>query len=392
MIWEKSFAEPGEMLWNTAIGSHMEAYSDGGVIISINIGSLTCGGAALIRLGSDGNLIWSKNYHGAGSGRGILARSTGELYFTGSINQGDGYKAHLTKVNPGTGEQIITRIYDFSENATYGRELADDGENIYLAGHHDGRLFLTKLTNDGEFNAEWSVFAGNGMDVPMELEIVADQIVIAGVSYTDGQKSVLAIVDFDGDLLGDYTFSNVSGSINISDIALAGTDELIFAGTFYEASSSKTMVYFGKSGFPLSSNCSFFTEEVSFDEATTIVSLPSFFESDSPVELPIEFERVTLSQFGMTDYCSLSEVIEQEAQLDYIQFYPNPANSFIQFESTFALKGYTVYDAAGKLVLQEQIKGIAFQKTVDISGLTSGVYLIGVTTENGVVHERFVKR
>lgn len=392
VLWEKSFANPGEPLWNTAIGSHMTAYSDGGVVISINISSLACGGAALIRISADGDLIWSKNYHGAGSGRDILVTAADEIYFTGSINQGDGYKAHITKVNPSDGEQIISRIYDFSENATYGRGLESDGENIYLAGNHDGRLFLTKLSNDGEYSAIWSVFAGNEMDIPVDVEIVNDRIVLAGVSYASGQKSILSMVDFDGNLIDDYTFSNVGGAIGGMRISLGSENTLLMVGSFYESGSTNSTIYFGKSDFPIPSHCSLFNEDVSFDVATAIVTMPSFVESASPIELPIAFERVELSQFEVNNYCSITEVVEHENQPDFIQFYPNPASDQIQFESTFVIKEHKIYDVSGKLILRENSTTNDYQKSVDVSGLNSGVYLIEVTTENGVVNQQFIKR
>jgi hypothetical protein len=391
-IWTKSFANPGEMLWNTVLASHMHEYTDGGVIITMNISSGYCGGAAVMRLSADGTLIWSKNYHSVGDARDILVKPTGEIYFTGSINDAGIFKAHLTKVNPIDGTQIISRMYSFSEAHTYGRELIFDGASLYLAGNHEGSLYVVKLLNDGTYESEWSIFVGESMDIPLDAEIINDQIVLAGVRFGGGQISVIAQIDFDGNLIDDYVFSNSWGALNIYAIYPYGSDQVTVAGTFDEGVGPNSSIYFGKSSFPLPLFCSFKLLELSVETAPVTISTPIFAESDSPVERPITVEKVQLSILEIDAYCSLTEIIESSENITELKMYPNPANDMLQIESSVVMTALEIYDAAGKLVLQENIKDIAFQKAVDISVFKSGIYLIEVTTENGVVHERFVKR
>lgn len=391
LLWTKSYANPGDMLWNTAPGNNIQPYSDGGAIVSMNISSLHCGGAAVMRLGNDGSLIWSKNYYSAGNANDILVLPTGEIYFTGSLFADGMYIAHLTQVEPANGNQIVSRIYNFLDGDTYGQELIYDGTNIYLAGNHDGHMFLIKLKNDGTYDANWSVFVGSSMDIPLAAEIISDQIVLAGIKFDMGQASIIAQIDFDGNLLDDYTFTNMGGALSIYSMDEYGEDQITVVGTFEEFGSGGLSVYFGKSDFPLESFCSFSGEVVTLEDASVIVSIPIFDESISPVELPISLEIIQLNHQLFEDYCSLTEVVENEDQNTSLKIYPNPAADIIQIESISEISKITIYDALGKLVLSQETQSNETLIQLNLSGFSKGLYIIEITTENGNLNQRFIK-
>jgi PKD repeat protein len=56
-----------------------------------------------------------------------------------------------------------------------------------------------------------------------------------------------------------------------------------------------------------------------------------------------------------------------------LKLYPNPAQSFIQFETTQEIHSVSLKDITGKVVLNTQLNS---SKTVDISMLTNGIYLV----------------
>lgn len=390
--WSRSFANPGEMLWNTAIGSHIASYTDGGVLVSINIGSLTCGGAALIRLDAEGNLIWSRNYHGAGSGRGILVKESGEIYFTGSVAQGGGvYKAHLTQVDPATGAQIFSKLYDFADGDTYGREIIFADERLYLVGGHADQMFLVKLLNDGTYNAEWSKLVGESMGLDVTADIIGADIVLAGIQYGASLRSILVRFDFEGNYIDDYVFSNVDGSVAINGIAPTIENELAVIGTYFHTGTANSDIYFGKSPFPLPAFCSFVTIEVPFEDATVIVTTPTFNEVDSPVERPISLEASPLIRMTLFDYCSLTRVSDYDPLLNAISIYPNPAQSIVQITADVQIDGITIYNSIGKMVKYFTPQDKGYSTTINLSDLPAGMYLVTIETAKGVTNKRLVK-
>ena len=69
--------------------------------------------------------------------------------------------------------------------------------------------------------------------------------------------------------------------------------------------------------------------------------------------------------------------------------YPNPANEKITLQLTNdLLSSYAIMDMKGSTLLSEEaISGT--QKTINVSTLSQGIYLIKVTTEN---NNSFVKK
>ena len=65
--------------------------------------------------------------------------------------------------------------------------------------------------------------------------------------------------------------------------------------------------------------------------------------------------------------------------------YPNPANDLVTIEAdNISAESVTVYDMSGKLLLHNNIsKG---NNTVDVKGLPSGLYLLQITGNNGIIY------
>ena len=72
--------------------------------------------------------------------------------------------------------------------------------------------------------------------------------------------------------------------------------------------------------------------------------------------------------------------------LDTVSIYPNPATSVLHIEMTQSIKQVTIYSMLGKAIVSTQ------SNTVDVSGLSNGLFLIKIEDENGsVLTERFLK-
>ena len=75
-----------------------------------------------------------------------------------------------------------------------------------------------------------------------------------------------------------------------------------------------------------------------------------------------------------------------------VTLYPNPAKEFVdvRIDGDLNVTGMEVYDVYGKLI--NTINVIDNTTHINVSGLANGMYFVRVTTEQGVVTKRFVKR
>jgi hypothetical protein len=71
-----------------------------------------------------------------------------------------------------------------------------------------------------------------------------------------------------------------------------------------------------------------------------------------------------------------------------IELYPNPSGNSITIKAG-GLQQLAVYDATGKLVLQQTATK---EKTLNVSHLKAGNYFVVITTKSGVVTEQFEKK
>lgn len=63
-----------------------------------------------------------------------------------------------------------------------------------------------------------------------------------------------------------------------------------------------------------------------------------------------------------------------------IEVYPNPANNFVTISAELDSYDLSVTDLTGKVVLQQSLSGI--ENSVDVSSLSSGVYLFNINSDN----------
>ncbi|MFA7446651.1 MAG: T9SS type A sorting domain-containing protein [Flavobacteriaceae bacterium] len=85
-------------------------------------------------------------------------------------------------------------------------------------------------------------------------------------------------------------------------------------------------------------------------------------------------------------------VLETSASVENLKkndfkLYPNPATSLLNIESTSEVKSVEIFDLTGRKVVVS-----TSNNTVDVSSLTSGTYIISITSENGTAQTKFVKR
>ena len=119
-------------------------------------------------------------------------------------------------------------------------------------------------------------------------------------------------------------------------------------------------------------------------------------EAVESITYPVVFEgnRMTVDiAFGTTGFwhfvfdlestTSTRDVIAQE---DLFSFFPNPANSQIQIQSEEVIDELTIHDITGKVLLRTAKP--SSNETVDVSGLTSGLYIIQVRVGHKISVEK----
>jgi hypothetical protein len=75
-----------------------------------------------------------------------------------------------------------------------------------------------------------------------------------------------------------------------------------------------------------------------------------------------------------------------------VTLYPNPAKEFVdvRVDGDINVIGMEVYDVYGKLI--NTVNVIDNMTHINVSGLANGMYFVRVTTEQGMVTKRFVKK
>jgi hypothetical protein len=69
--------------------------------------------------------------------------------------------------------------------------------------------------------------------------------------------------------------------------------------------------------------------------------------------------------------------------------YPNPATNIVRYNASSLIHALAIYDLSGKVQIQEF--GQDADGSVDISRLTSGVYILKLTTDQGISIGKIVK-
>ncbi|MDD2447848.1 MAG: T9SS type A sorting domain-containing protein [Tissierellia bacterium] len=72
-----------------------------------------------------------------------------------------------------------------------------------------------------------------------------------------------------------------------------------------------------------------------------------------------------------------------------VKIYPNPSSKEININSQYIINSIEILNSLGQKVYSEKIN--ALNKTIDISALNKGIYIIELKTEKGVIHRKFIK-
>jgi hypothetical protein len=76
-------------------------------------------------------------------------------------------------------------------------------------------------------------------------------------------------------------------------------------------------------------------------------------------------------------------------QLDKLSLYPNPTNGVLNLDvaSNQLNSAYSIYDITGKIVLRNKL----LNKSIDVSALSSGTYILKLVSDQNVYTQKFIK-
>jgi len=127
--------------------------------------------------------------------------------------------------------------------------------------------------------------------------------------------------------------------------------------------------------------------------AFKIKTLPTLVENDTfENEAEIYFDY----NFPIITDKEVTTVINPLGVSEYIldpslKMYPNPTKDFIKISGNNNLEKITLYDINGRLLQEVKITGNQIEKEISLQQLTSGIYLIKVHSDKGMLLEKLVK-
>lgn len=114
----------------------------------------------------------------------------------------------------------------------------------------------------------------------------------------------------------------------------------------------------------------------------TVVSILQIDENNFPTEIsePSEAACVTTGTLSIEE---LSHVFN---------IYPNPVQSELYIATELQVEEITIYDIYGRQALCQQANVSTSQQVIDVSDLGTGIYFVKISTDNGEIVKRFVKK
>tara|TARA_R110000850_G_scaffold203228_1_gene329429 strand:- start:33576 stop:37487 length:3912 start_codon:yes stop_codon:yes gene_type:complete len=148
--------------------------------------------------------------------------------------------------------------------------------------------------------------------------------------------------------------------------------------------------YFGEGLASVTDNCTDPVTIISQDPAPGDLLLDGTYTVTLTAE--DEYGNVSTCEFELTVETILGN--DDNVLSDAIVMYPNPAEAYVSIKnnSQIGLTQATIYDINGKLVSQVDLSLMSGEQRIDVSGLSSGVYMVNIQSETASVVKRLIKK
>jgi len=136
-----------------------------------------------------------------------------------------------------------------------------------------------------------------------------------------------------------------------------------------------------------------------FDDATNdgyvsfkIKTLPTLVENDTfenKAEIYFDYNPAIVTNLAQTTVKSVLGISDYQID-NTISYYPNPVKDVLYVNSKNNLKGISIYDTNGRMLLNTELIENQVQENIDVSKLGSGVYFIKIVSDKGQFIDKLV--
>lgn len=354
-----------------------------------------------MKIDLSGNLSWISSIGGTGinAGRGVAIKANNHMLFSGRYR-------NIMDANPGTGTFSLSSVGGYSiylleldtqgdfvnafsiDNAadmeTYDMEL-DANENIYLTGFYKGtadfdmKSGMDSRTSNGDQDSYvvkytpnkdlvWAkTFGSSGLEQSLGVEVSAN-----GDVYTVGRYS--DVTDFDPNTgVVNHTAVGPSYDMYFHKLDSTGNFEWVHTYGNIDNDIARGLEIDPDGNVYVSGS---FAYDIDFDPTTGIDSLVTDGSRDAVL---LKFSDVSV---GVNDIAPQNKTA--------IKIYPNPVQNQLFFElDNEEITGITIIDFSGRVV--QSIANTTAQ-SVNVSNLVRGIYVLRISTKNGMRTNRFIKQ
>ncbi len=382
----------------------------------------------IIKYSPSGIMQWSEAYNaevgsGADVAYAITIDAANDIYITGyselSIGDAPSSKDMVTVKVSSSGTQKWVKTHDASNLNDEAYSIAADGSgNVFITGYTTGNngKDYTTIKYDKYGNQKWlnryNNYYANSDDIPSKLIVDSDgSVVVTGSSKSSSSsnKEDYLTVKYSNSNGNEKFTARYNGTSNNSDKAYSITSK---NGRYYVAGSSSQGSYSGsedivvieyddddgdlRKRYRVSNNGTDVVRDIRVDNDKNITIAGSlsgslsndmgagrFFDGDD--NTGGEFMVLTVTHtYDMSTLSNIESAIPNSFSLH--QNYPNPFNpsTSIKFDvSASSMVKVAIYDALGREVsvpVNDYLKGGTYEISVNMSGLTSGVYFYKMTS------------
>jgi|GEM_PF-5040167 len=330
---------------------------DGYIYISGNIAQVNqCGGAILMKFSNTLQLLWSKLYEDADTGSCI----TTEFYTKDNLIYMDG-NIYMSFTYNGYDSTVVYHNFGLMKTDTSGQ--------VFWSYEYSRPNQETLMT----------ILPGNGGQIVLSSQLYSSSYILNGLTQVDTAGSVL-----------DDGFLTLPSTHFMRSTIIASQDSGYYVTGIYFPLINGPSVYIVKSN-QLSNLC--YRQSASFNVSNLNMSAVDFTMDTLP---GLVQNSITLTSFSFLltnqNFCAPNSTgnLVQDSRL---LIFPNPANEdFICFDIGSPIHEpfeIDIYDAAGRLVLSENISSENTKPRINISGLNNGLYFASLKSGTKLAHQVF---
>ncbi len=278
------------------------------------------------------------------------------------------------------GPSSLGRVYagKFSEATTYDEQ-----------GEADETVFTNNVILKKNYSTNiWEGLSGTGIsDTVNTFMVINDVIYFGGTAINDEASSGVILTRYLNNTLQPLLYaSSFSGDnpVSINSIGYGQTNNsLLIGGDFHY---NPVM---GTSGKNLANY------DVFYNSISLIASLDQKVNAIVKRNNQIYFGGDFQTNLSTTEFNHLGRVVvsslgvEIEMAENTLNVFPNPFTDIVKIEGVTSEYDYQILDGSGRVVRNGTLNS---DSTIELRDLSSGLYLMNMETENGVISKRLIKQ